>query len=92
MDGVTIHEVLGKTRIDSVVTLGVLLRLQVEEIQTVSRIEKVGKSRGIRFISSVDVVDIEVQGIVNTHILIEEGRSNLELGRVDGLLGLGSNL
>lgn len=92
MDGVTIHEVLGKTRIDSVVTLGVLLRLQVEEIQTVSRIEKVGKSRGIRFISSVDIVDIEVLGIVNTHILIEEGRSNLELGRVDGLLGLGSNL
>lgn len=92
MDGVTIHEVLGKTRIDSVVTLGVLLRLQVEEIQTVSRIEKVGKSRGIGFISSVDVVDIEVLGIVNTHILIEEGRSNLELGRVDGLLGLGSNL
>lgn len=41
---------------------------------------------------SVDVVDIKILRIVDGHILVEVGGSNLELGSVDGLLGGGSNL
>lgn len=40
----------------------------------------------------MDVVNIEIVGVIDSHILVEVGGGNLELGSVDGLLGGGSNL
>lgn len=39
----------------------------------------------------MDVVDIEIVGVIDGHVLVEVGGSNLELRSVDSLLGLGSN-
>jgi len=92
MDGISIHEIRSKSWVHSAITLRVCLRFKIEKFLSKLWVEEIIKSRWIRLVITVDIINIQIFRIIDAHIKIEVWWSDFVERSVDGFLRLFSDL